>query len=242
MSDLERIKSKFQKIDSGRWWGDDYDVRFYLVNILKKIQKSIIVDIGGGVGIILSEVDNNNLRINVDLALEDLSKSKKEFPDIESICASMNHLPFKKNSVEFVVCANILEVAKTIDIKTKNFHIENNKTYYQSVIQMLKEINTVLENKGKLYLTTPNNKYYKTTKLDYNELNNSLLMTFDKFSIKLFNTYLKLSNKYRKLNLANVMPKMLSKLSTREKVLNSLIVNKESDGFSVSFFVEAEKN
>jgi len=46
MSDLERIKSKFQKIDSGRWWGDDYDVRFYLVNILKKIQKSIIVDIG----------------------------------------------------------------------------------------------------------------------------------------------------------------------------------------------------
>jgi len=242
MSDLERIKSKFQKIDSVRWWGDDYDVRFFLVNILKKIQKSIIVDIGGGVGIILSELDRSNLRINVDLALEDLSKSKKEFPEIESICASMNHLPIKKNSVQFVICTNILEVAKTIDIKTKNFLIENNKTYYQTVIQTLKEINTVLKNKGKLYLTTPNNKYYKTTKLDYNELNNSLLMTFDKFSIKLFNTYSKLSNKYRKLNLANVMPKMLSKLSTREKVLNSLIENKPSDNFSVSFFVEAEKN
>lgn len=242
MSDLERIKSKFQKIDSGRWWGDDYDVRFFLVNILKKIQKSIIVDIGGGIGIILSELDKSNLRINVDLALEDLSKSKKEFPEIESICASINHLPIKKNSVQFVICANILEVVKTLDIKTKNLLIENNKTYYQTVIQTLKEINTVLKNKGKLYLTTPNNKYYKTTKLDYNELNDSLLMTFGKFSIKLFNTYSKLGNKYRKLNLANVMPKMLSKLSNREKVLNTLIKNKIGDSYSVSFFVEAEKN
>ncbi|RZD48781.1 MAG: hypothetical protein CXT78_00655 [Thaumarchaeota archaeon] len=241
MSDLERIKSKFQKIDSRRWWGDDNDVRFFLLNILKKIENSIIIDIGGGIGIILSELNKNNLKINVDLSLSDLSRSKKEFPDIETICASMNYLPIKKNSTQFVICANILEVAKTLDINNKNFIMKNNIMYYKTVIQTLKEINTTLEKNGKLYLTTPNNKYYKTTKLNYNELNESLLITFDKFSIKLFNTYLKLSNKYRKLNLANIIPKIKSKVFSRDKVLSSLIKNKIGDKYSVSFFVEAEK-
>ena len=78
-------------------------------------------------------------------------------------------------------------------------------------------------------------------KLNYNELNESLLITFDKFSIKLFNTYLKLSNKYRKLNLANIIPKIKSKICSRDKVLSSLIKNKIGDKYSVSFFVEAEK-
>jgi hypothetical protein len=241
MSDLKRIKSKFQKIDSRRWWGDDNDVRFFLLNKLKKIENSITIDIGGGVGIILSELNKNNLKINVDLSLSDLLRSKKEFPEIETICASMNYLPIKKNSTNFVICANILEVAKTLDVNNKNFIIKNNKMYHKTVIQTLKEINTILEKNGKLYLTTPNNKYYKTTKLNYNELNESLLITFDKFSIKLFNTYLKLSNKYRKLNLANIIPKIKSKICSRDKVLSSLIKNKIGDKYSVSFFVEAEK-
>ena len=241
MSDLERIKSKFQKIDSKRWWGDEYDVRFFLVNVLKKIQNSIVIDIGGGIGIILSELNKSNFRINLDLSLEDLLRSKKEFPDIEAVCASMNQLPFKNKSIRFVICANILEVAKTMDIKTKKLLLENNKTYYQTIIETLSEINKILENKGKLYLTTPNNKYYKTTKLDYNELNNSLLITFDKFTINLFNTYSKFSDKYRKLNLANIVPKALSKLYSREKILNSLLENAVGDKYSVSFFVEAEK-
>ena len=115
MSDLERIKSKFQKIDSRKWWGDDNDVRFFLLNKLKKIENSITIDIGGGVGIILSELNKNNLKINVDLSLSDLLRSKKEFPEIETICASMNYLPIKKNSTQFIICANILEVAKTLD-------------------------------------------------------------------------------------------------------------------------------
>ena len=62
MSELEVIKTKFQKIDSRRWWGDDFDVRFFLVNILKKIERATVLDIGGGVGIILSETSKNNLK------------------------------------------------------------------------------------------------------------------------------------------------------------------------------------
>jgi len=85
MSELKVIKTKFQKIDSKRWWGDDFDVRFFLLNILKKIERSTVLDIGGGVGIILSEVSKNNLKINVDFSFEDLSRCKKEFSDILNI-------------------------------------------------------------------------------------------------------------------------------------------------------------
>ena len=31
----KEIKSKIQKIDPTKWWGDDYDVRFYLISQLE---------------------------------------------------------------------------------------------------------------------------------------------------------------------------------------------------------------
>ena len=241
MSELKVIKTKFQKIDSKRWWGDDFDVRFFLLNILKKIERSTVLDIGGGVGIILSEVSKNNLKINVDFSFEDLSRCKKEFSDIECVCASMDYLPLKNDSVDFVICANLLEVAKTNDIKFEKLIMKNKKKYYQTVLEALSEIKIILKINGKLYLTTPNNKYYQTTKLDYDELENSLKYVFEKFSIKFFNTFKKLSKKHRKLNLANIIPKIKSKVFSRDEVLNSLIKYKIDNKYSVSFFVEAEK-
>ena len=241
MSELKVIKTKFQKIDSKRWWGDDFDVRFFLLNILKKIERSTVLDIGGGVGIILSEVSKNNLKINVDFSFEDLSRCKKEFSDIECVCASMDYLPLKNDSIDFVICANLLEVAKTNDIKFEKLIMKNKKKYYQTVLEALSEIKIILKINGKLYLTTPNNKYYQTTKLDYDELENSLKYVFEKFSIKFFNTFKKLSKKHRKLNLANIFPKILSKFLNREKILNLLITKHSKNRFSVSFYVEAEK-
>ena len=64
-SEFKRIKEKILTIDSKRWWGDDYDVRFYLVHQLHKINNKIILDVGGGIGIISSELDKNNFRINL---------------------------------------------------------------------------------------------------------------------------------------------------------------------------------
>lgn len=241
MSDLEIIKSKFQKIDSKRWWGDDFDVRFFLINMLKKIEGSIVLDLGGGIGIILSEVSESNLRINIDFAFEDLLKCKKEFAKIECICASMNFLPFKNNSIDNIVCANLLEVAKTMDIESKKVVIDNDGKHYQTVIETLKEIKHTLQNNGKMFLTTPNNKYYQTTKFEYKELESNLSKVFNEFSIKFFNTFKKLSEKHRKLNLANVMPKILSKFSNRSKIMNLLITDKPENEYSVSFYVEAIK-
>ena len=153
----------------------------------------------------------------------------------------MDYLPLKNDSVDFVICANLLEVAKTNDIKFEKLIMKNKKKYYQTVLEALSEIKIILKINGKLYLTTPNNKYYQTTKLDYDELENSLKYVFEKFSIKFFNTFKKLSKKHRKLNLANIIPKIKSKVFSRDEVLNSLIKNKIDNKYSVSFFVEAEK-
>lgn len=242
MSELEKIKIKFNKINPQKWWGDNFDVRFYLIRMAQKIKNSIVVDVGGGIGIILSELDESNFRINVDFSFDDLKRCQKEFHKIENVCSTMNHLPFKTNSIHYVICANLLEVAKIIDLKIDNTFVKDEKVYYKTVIQTLKEINTILQNRGRMYLTTPNNRYYKTTKLEYDELNNSLSMVFCNFSIKFFNTFSKMTQKYRKLNLANTIPKILTKISNREKVLNSLLKENVSDRYSVSFFVEAEKS
>ena len=56
LAEQQRIKNKIKKIDSLCWCGDDFDVRFYLINKLKLFQKKIVLDVGGGIGIIGSEM------------------------------------------------------------------------------------------------------------------------------------------------------------------------------------------
>src|SRR3990170_640322 len=144
MLSSEIIKKKIQNIDPNYWWGDDFDVRFYLLSRVKGITNKTILDIGGGIGIISSELDASNFRINLDLVLNDLKVSKKKFPEIENICASMTHLPFIDESIDYVICASI---KKTVI-----------------------EIRKSLKKNGKLFLTTPNNRRYRSSKLTYTEV------------------------------------------------------------------------
>ena len=116
-SEFKRIKEKILEIDPTRWWGDDYDVRFYLVHELHKIKNKIILDVGGGIGIISSELDKNNFRINMDTSFDDLRKCKNSLDDqIETVCASMTYLPFANDVIDHVICENILEIEKSFDV------------------------------------------------------------------------------------------------------------------------------
>ena len=77
-SEQNRIKSKIISIDSNRWWGDDFDVRFYLSSLIKKISKKRVLDLGGGIGIISSEINKSNYRINLDSSFLDLKTCKNQ--------------------------------------------------------------------------------------------------------------------------------------------------------------------
>jgi ubiquinone/menaquinone biosynthesis C-methylase UbiE len=233
-SEFKRIKQKMMDIDPIKYWGDDFDVRFYLISKLKNLKNSKILDIGGGIGVISSEIAESNFVVNVDFSFKDLLQAK-EFAKFENLCATMVNLPFTNSSFDYVICSHVIEVAKNIDLK------ENNKNF-PTIARLLFEINRVLRDKGRLILTTPNNEYYKSKKLDYSELKSFLNNMFQDVNIKFFNTYPRLSSKYKKLNLANVVPKILFKSMNKEKILNHLVKqDKGKKMSSVSFYVEAIK-
>lgn len=239
MSERDRIRTKIKSIDSQRWWGDDFDVRFYLVSELKQLRKKIILDIGGGIGIISSELNNTNFKINLDFSFEDLKCCRvKVDKEIHCICASMTNLPFKKNCFDNIICANLLEVAKQIDIENHQIADNNTIAGYPTINQTINEIARVLKKDGMLFITTPNNAHYKTIKLTFNELKKSISNIFSDSKIYFFNTYSKFG-KNRKLNMANVIPKLSSKFSNPDKIIKNLVEDKSINDYSVSFFVKA---
>jgi ubiquinone/menaquinone biosynthesis C-methylase UbiE len=232
--EFRRIKQKMLNVDPTRYWGDDFDVRFYLISQLKTLKNSKILDVGGGIGIICSEIAESNFVVNVDSSFNDLLKAKS-FLTFENLCATMTDLPCANSSFDCVICSHLIEVAKDMDL-------QQNNTKFPTIEKMLLEVNRVLKNGGKLILTTPNNEFYKTNKLNYNELKDSLESHFTDISLKFFNTYPKLSSRYRKLNLANVIPKLMSKITEKEKILRHLVKqDKGKSTSSVSFYVEARK-
>jgi|TARA_B110000495_G_C23019507_1_gene604546 ubiquinone/menaquinone biosynthesis C-methylase UbiE len=234
---FNNIKKKFELIDSNRYWGDDYDVRYYLVSQLKNIKNKRILDIGGGIGVISSELDKSNQIINLDLSKDDLTKCKVNNNNVLLINGSMTELPFGENNFDVVICSHLLEVAKFLDIKN-----QSNSKKYPTVEKVLTEIHRVLKNNSKLYLTTPNNAYYQTTKLTYHELISAIQQSFQKYSLFYFNTHHSISKNQRKLNLSNLIPKVQSKFKSHNKIINSLCKkDKNQDLKSISFYVEVMK-
>lgn len=242
--DFARIKNKIMSSDPSRYWGDDFDVRFYLVSNLKKLHNKAVLDIGGGIGIISSELDKSNFRINLDSSLTDLKTCREMGASIQNICASMTYLPFNDSSFDCVICAHLLEIAKHFDIEKNQVITDSQIAKYPTVEKTLKEISRVLDSDGTLFLTTPNNAYYKSIKLNYHELKRSISNHFPRYSLSFYNTFPRISKKHRKLNLANVMPKLMAKVIPKNKLVTTSLV-KEDDGNereSVSFYVEAFKN
>lgn len=226
-----RIKAKILQIIPTRWWGDDFDVRFYLISKISKIKDSTVLDVGGGIGIILSEMNSSNRKINLDSSFVDLKICKIVDPTIQNICASMTNLPFRNNVFDVVICSHLLEVAKEIDLDLGNKHA------YFTVQNVLKEMQRVLCPVGKFFITTPNNAYYKSIKLTYHELKMQLSTVFSNFQILFYNTYPKISGRYRKLNFANTIPKIRAKVLGKD-VLASLCKTKSQNNYSVSFYIE----
>lgn len=240
-SEFRRLKNKILDIDSTKYWGDDFDVRFLLISNLKKIKNKIVLDVGGGIGIISSEINSENLMVNLDFSLTDLRKCQKNYLQIQNVCASMTDLPFKENSLDVVIGSHIMEEAKQKDLRDK-VNMDKKYSKYPSVDKTLAEISRVLKNKQILFLTAANNEYYKTTKINYEELKDSLKNYFEKYELYFYNTCPRLNKKNRKMNLANVLPKLLSKILTREKILNLLLKKDQgTNKMSVSFYVEATK-
>ena len=241
---LKRIKEKFNSLNSNAYWGDDYDVRFYLISKFSEIKNKMILDIGGGIGIISSEFDKSNFCVNLDSSYSDLKQCANVFKNsLNVLNASMTNVALKDNSFDYVICAHLLEVAKALDLENKKMEKKHTEEL-PTVFKVFEEISRVLKPNGTLLLTTPNNEYYKSTKLTYDELKKYLKLFFNNYHFELYNTFPRLHSKNRKLNMANVIPKLMRKMYDREKIIQKLLVKKDnkSQRYSVSFFVNAKKS
>lgn len=241
-SERDRIKKKIFSINPEKWWGDDFDVRFLLISKLKSCKNKKILDLGGGIGIISSELNKTNFITNLDMSYIDLKICKDNLnSQIFSICGNSKNIPFKNDTFDYVISSSMLQYLRSDDIKKKNVKNVKNVNVFPSAEKSLSEINRILKNKGKLILVTPNNSYYNSYMFDYNELEYLLKNNFKQFKIYLFNTYPRISKRYRKLNLANIFPKFLSILLNPDKVIRLLLKNTKKNNQSVSFFIEAVK-
>lgn len=236
------IKQKILAIEPSRYWGDDFDVRYYALSKLKEIKNSFILDAGGGIGIISSELDKSNNRLNLDLSFTELKISKDKIDNkVENVNGVMNVLPFKNSIFDHIVCCHVLDSGKVHDLKNNNIIIESVKKY-PTVEQILGEFRRILKTGGKLTLTVPNNAYYKAATFEYEELKAALNSSFPNHVLYFFNTLPKLGNN-RKMNLANTFPKISSKIFGRKASLDRLAVKDDGNPhYSISFYVEAIKN
>ena len=161
---MQKIKSEFPD----KWWGDEFDVRFYLISQLNSKKNERILDLGGGIGIILSEIQSSNERINIDFSIKDLNICKNIVdPKIYPVCSTMTEIPFADASFDSVISGSVLQYAKNFDIRRNPSRKE-----YPSVEKTISEIYRILKPGGKLYLVTPNNSSYQSFMLTYDELQN----------------------------------------------------------------------
>lgn len=238
ISERDRIKKKIFEINPKRWKADNFDVRYFLIFKLKNIEKQKILDTGGGVGIILSELDKNNYRVNLDLSFNDLKNCIQNVdPEINPVCASITHLPFKQEIFDIVISSHVIELAKLIDVNQKTKGGNDSK----NVNLLIHENHRVLKNGGKMFLTTPNFEYKQSpNKLSFLELKYVLSKFFKDFKIYFYNTLPKINNN-RKLDFSNVVPKVWAKFSNPDIIIHSLLKENSKNNYSVYFYAYARK-
>ena len=109
MENLSKLRKKIIAYNPEKWWGDDFDVRFYMISKVKDLRDKKILDIGGGIGVISSEIDSSNERINLDFSFEELKICNSIDNKISNISADMTNLPFSENTFDYVISSSVLQ-------------------------------------------------------------------------------------------------------------------------------------
>jgi len=137
------------------FWGDNFDVRYYLCEKISHLKNQSILDIGCNIGIISGCADETNTILGIDLDKKAIAIAKELYPHNTYRVQDLWTLTRKQFDV--VLLANMIEM----------FPKEQRANLMVHVASFLKK-------GGILYLTTPNkdNAYYRqhVNKLTLQEL------------------------------------------------------------------------
>lgn len=156
---FKTIYNLWKQIGLNYFWGDMFDVRFFIVKLLTRKKRNIVLDIGCGAGII-SYFTNAEQKIGIDFSSDSLSKAKDFVQNFEAVQASMYNLPFKENSFDTILAIHVITSTKS----------DNEK------ISICNEIKRISKNDCELIISSPNlkSKHYPKSKIEKNQLNNYL--------------------------------------------------------------------
>jgi len=178
------IIEKFRMSAWDSWWGDFFDVRFYLADKLANVHKESILDVGCGLGIILSEIPGDNLKVGLDISQKTIKIARMMAADSAFVVCDMHRMPFRKNSFNRVIVAN--------SFSRYDFFIDQRIRKEATPKKLLLEIPKIMKRGGYLFLTTPNGGHasYRTNrKVRYHELHRLLSTCFSDFQIHGFNPF-----------------------------------------------------
>ena len=103
------------------FWGDPFDSRFYVVDLISNEKKEMIIDIGCGAGVLL-HFAKASFKIGIDYSFESLKAAKKIDSKLELISGDARHLPFKDEFASNILAIHIISafLDKEDRIKTCN--------------------------------------------------------------------------------------------------------------------------
>lgn len=213
----KKILKMWKKIGMHYFWGDYFDARFYIANIISKKHKKIFLDIGCGPGIML-HLASADLKIGVDFSFKLLKKAKLLDPNFQLICCDVKHIPLRNDYFEQIMAIHIIS---TFSSKEER-------------IQVCNEIKRISNNKCELLLNGANrlSKYFEKSHSIEKRKNylhySDLIKYFKEFEIdaygygdysrKMFFPIKKLMN--------NLPEKVIEKTGIEQRLFNKLLSKK----------------
>ncbi len=109
----------------------------FILTVLGHSSACRILDVGGGMGLVTSELTEENTVCNLDMSFAQLkSASRRRFVPVQGNAIA---LPFKDESFDFVVCCGVVQYIK----------LEDREKFFG-------ELQRVCRGRGLLFLETPN--------------------------------------------------------------------------------------
>ncbi len=208
------VKRMFDRYSPNTWWGDYFDVRFYVAAQLKQMHGERILDVCCGSGILDYFVPSDNELVGVDVNEDHIRVARELNKDRKYFVQDFFEFSYDLKFTVVIAIHAIQEFPK--------------ERYEQFVEKAL----SFLDTNGRLILTTPNREYesYVTheNKLSYDDLN--ILLSKYKIEYKIFG--------YNPLKpRRHPSDKMLSKISIIASKVDSKLYANQSARKCKSFYV-----